>query len=212
MYLSLIILLLKGIVIGIAVSAPVGAVAILCVRRAAVQGLMVALVTGLGAVTADMVFAILAGMFSAYMTPFVAHYGLWMRLIGGAVMVGMGVATWRKSAQNIAPESNRLNHGQAFLSAFVITITNPFTVIGFTAIFAAIFGVKNGHTILGHGVNLLGILLGCLLWWGFLAVIAYGLRRHLQAGRVDWLRHIAGALLLIFGVLAILSGFFPINF
>ncbi|MDI9349936.1 MAG: LysE family transporter [Candidatus Symbiobacter sp.] len=214
---SLLTLLIKGLVIGIGVSAPVGPVATLCVRRSLVFGLRLGLFTGAGAVMADLIYAVLARLGSAVLASWVLEYGFWLRLVGGAVMLGMAWVTWRTPNASLVTEPEATSPRSAFLSAFLITALNPFTLVGFTAIFAAMGGAAMGeipprHAWLAHAISLGGILLGCVLWWGLLALGAHGLRRHIDGERLNLLRYGASSLLLIFGLFALVTGALRLNF
>ena len=47
---------IKGLVIGLAIAAPVGPIGVLCIRRTLADGRLVGLLTGMGAATADGVY------------------------------------------------------------------------------------------------------------------------------------------------------------
>ena len=53
--------ILKGIIIGICVSAPVGPIGILCIQRTLTKGKKVGIITGLGATFSDLFYAMIAG-------------------------------------------------------------------------------------------------------------------------------------------------------
>jgi len=61
--------LLKGIVIGFSIAAPVGPIGVLCIRRSLAEGRLVGLATGLGAATADAIYGCLAGFGSRQFQP-----------------------------------------------------------------------------------------------------------------------------------------------
>jgi threonine/homoserine/homoserine lactone efflux protein len=50
-------LLLKGLIIGFAIAAPVGPIGILCIQRSLREGFKVGVLTGMGAATADVSMA-----------------------------------------------------------------------------------------------------------------------------------------------------------
>ena len=58
---STIQLIVKGLLIGIIVSAPMGPVGVLCIQRTMHRGRNVGLVTGLGASLSDLIYAIITG-------------------------------------------------------------------------------------------------------------------------------------------------------
>ena len=49
-------LLVKGLVIGFSIAAPVGPIGVLCIRRTLAEGRLSGLLSGLGAATADAVY------------------------------------------------------------------------------------------------------------------------------------------------------------
>src|SRR4051794_15092310 len=128
-------LFLKGIAIGVAIAAPVGPVAILCIRRTILYGRRYGFASGLGAVTADTIFGTIASFgLVAISEPLFQHQTL-LRFIGAFFLIGLGIATWRRRTETRdEPASGRL--ARAYLSALFLTITNPITIIAFTAIFA----------------------------------------------------------------------------
>ncbi|MFD2265464.1 LysE family translocator [Lacibacterium aquatile] len=201
-------LFLKGLLIGIAVAAPVGPVAVLCIRRALIGGFAVALATGLGAVIADTIFGSLAAFGVAAVSGLLLDHQNALRVIGGLFMLILGALTWRKT------ENKEVTDGAggliaALLSAFALTITNPITIFAFTGIFAAFDIVSHDMSTAGTAVLAVGIALGCAIWWLGLASIATGLRSWVGTHRnLVWLHHLSGGLLLVFGAGTLASLFF----
>ena len=59
--IDLIIYIIKGIIIGIVASAPMGPVGILCIRRTIKKGRIYGLATGAGAALSDVFYALITG-------------------------------------------------------------------------------------------------------------------------------------------------------
>ena len=195
-------LFLKGIAIGIAIAAPVGPVAILCIRRTIFHGRRYGIASGLGAVTADMVFGTIASFgLVAISEPLFAHQTA-LRFIGAFFLLALGIATWRRRAETRDDAvSGRL--ARAYLSALFLTITNPITIFAFTGIFAG-FDVVRGNMSYVQGLDLMaGVLVGTLIWWIGLTMFASLFRKK---GRTEeelpLLHHISGGLLIVFGLAA----------
>ena len=55
------VLLLKGMLVGMIIAVPVGPVGVLCIRRTIFHGRLAGFLSGIGAATADAVFGIIAG-------------------------------------------------------------------------------------------------------------------------------------------------------
>lgn len=85
--------LLKGLVIGFAIVAPVGPIGVLCIRRSLVQGRLYGLFSGLGAAAADAVYGFIAAFGLTVITSFLLDYKLWLQLIGGLFLCYLGMQT-----------------------------------------------------------------------------------------------------------------------
>jgi threonine/homoserine/homoserine lactone efflux protein len=92
----------------------------------------------------------------------------------------------------------------AYASTFLLTLTNPATILSFAAIFAGL-GVGSANDALTAMVLVVGVFLGSALWWFVLSGATGLFRSKLSAGGPRWVNRISGAIIAAFGVLA-LSG------
>jgi threonine/homoserine/homoserine lactone efflux protein len=200
------ILFLKGIAVGLAIAAPVGPVAVLCIRRTIFYGRRYGIASGMGAVIADLLFGAVATFgLVAIARPLLEHQTP-LRFVGGGFLLAMGIATWRKRPppRDSQPSGHLL---RAFLSAFLLTITNPITIFAFTAIFAGFDVVRPGMRHAQSLSLLAGVLLGTVLWWLGLTLFASLFRRRDANEEFGWLYHLSGGLLVFFGLAALGSIF-----
>src|SRR5690349_1539816 len=86
--------LFKGLLLGLAIAAPVGPIGVLCIRRSIADGPRVGFICGLGAAVADMVYALVGGFALATVAPLLARGRLGMAAVGGAFLVYLGVRTF----------------------------------------------------------------------------------------------------------------------
>ena len=83
----------RGLAIGFAIAAPVGAIGLLCIRRTLADGRLVGFVSGLGAATADAFYGAVAALgLTAISSAIVAHQSS-VRLVGGVFLCYLGVRT-----------------------------------------------------------------------------------------------------------------------
>ncbi|HXP30284.1 MAG TPA: LysE family transporter [Stellaceae bacterium] len=156
--------LLKGIVIGIVIALPVGPVGVLCVRRTLFEGPAFGIVSGLGAATADTIYAIVAGFGLTVVREEILAHEHWLGALGGVFLLYLGInALLRHQVPEAEPLGGEALLG-AYASTFALTITNPITILAFAAIFAQL-GVAEGATLADIGALVLGVFLGSLLWW-----------------------------------------------
>ena len=196
-------MLLRGLVIGFSIAAPVGPIGVLCIRRTLADGRAVGFAAGLGAATADALYGAVAGFgLTVVSTALVGQQG-WLRLIGGAFLCWLGARTFlARPAEDAAPVRGSGLLG-AYASTLVLTLTNPMTILSFAAVFAGLgVGAAGG----GYGaaaVLVLGVFAGSALWWLVLSG-AVGLLRHRVTPRgLRWVNRASGTIIAAFGALAL---------
>ena len=131
---------IKGIAVGFSIAAPVGPIGVLTIHRSLKHGPSAGLATGLGAATADAVYGCMAGFGITFVSGILLAWNTPILLAGSLVLCAMGLGMLFKS-QAQAPgmaQERFTNLPSAFFSAFFLTLTNPMTIMAFTAIFAGL--------------------------------------------------------------------------
>lgn len=197
--------LVKGLVIGFSIAAPVGPIGMLCIRRTLGDGRVAGLLSGLGAATADAIYGCIAGFGVVFVSTILLTQQVWLRLVGGVFLCYLGARTFLASPEERISATNPLGLAGIYLSTFFLTLTNPMTIISFAAIFAAL-GVGNTSWSYISAVTLVvGVFVGSALWWLILSSIVSLFRSKLKPGWLKWVNRLSGLVILGFGVLAILS-------
>ena len=197
-------LFFKGVVIGFAIAAPVGPIGVLCIRRTLAEGRVSGLVSGLGAATADALYGAVAALGLTFVTEFLVGGQAWLRLVGGAFLLFLGVRTFlARPAERAAPAARSGLPG-AYASTFFLTLTNPTTILSFAAIFAGlgVAGAASGD-VLSAMLLVLGVFLGSAAWWFVLSGATSLFRTRLSVRGLRWVNRISGTVIAAFGVLAV---------
>jgi threonine/homoserine/homoserine lactone efflux protein len=195
----LIIAFAKGIVIGIVIALPVGPVGMLCVRRTLFEGVSYGLASGVGAASADAIFGIIAGLGLSVLRDWIVSWEDWLGAAGGIYLLYAGLrALAARPAGDPEPLAGERLFG-AFASAFLLTITNPVTVLSFAAIFAKV-GIDPAASYGGIAVLVAGIFTGSALWWLGLALGIAPVRRHAGVTVLRWVNRVSGAILVLSGL------------
>jgi threonine/homoserine/homoserine lactone efflux protein len=199
--------LLRGIVIGFSIAAPVGPIGVLCIRRTLAEGRLSGLVSGLGAATADAAYGCIAGFGLTFISSLLVSQQVSLRLIGGAFLCYLGVRTFlaEPSRQEQAAQAGGNGLVGAYASTFFLTLTNPMTIISFAAIFAGLGLASAGGDYVSAAVLVLGVFVGSALWWLLLSGGVGLFRARLGPHTLRWVNRISGLIIAGFGVLALLS-------
>jgi threonine/homoserine/homoserine lactone efflux protein len=94
-------ILLRGLIIGVSIAAPVGPIGVLCIRRTLANGRTSGLFSGLGAATADACYGSVAAFGLTFISSLLVGQQFWFRLIGGAFLCYLGVKTWMEKPASI---------------------------------------------------------------------------------------------------------------
>jgi threonine/homoserine/homoserine lactone efflux protein len=194
----------RGLVVGFTVAAAVGPISLLTMRRTIAHGRVYGLVSGLGVAAADASYGAVAAFGLTAITAVLVGARTGLALIGGLFLVWIAIRTIRaRPAATAAETDGRPGLAGAFLSIYGLTMTNPMTILSFGAIFAGI-GLGGGGG-LDAALLTLGVFLGSGLWWVALTAVVSLLRDRITPAVLVWVNRVSGAVLLVFGAIAILA-------
>lgn len=172
-----VLLLLKGIIIGLAISAPIGPVGVLVLRRSMLHGFATGLVSGLGAALADGALSAAIALGLASVAGFFDQWVAELKVFGGVFLVAIGWWVWHTSPPHHvkSPPPSRGSVGDV-AAMFVLTLSNPMTILGLTGIFAGLGVLASVDTRFHAAVLVAGVFAGSLGWWVILCTIGKLLR------------------------------------
>ena len=165
-------LIISGLVIGLIVAAPIGPVNLICIRRTLAFGPMNGFMSGLGAAIGDTIFAIVTAFGLTAVAHLIKGYSHYLELVGGAMLVYFGVHTFltkieaRLDDKLASKEKGASTLFRAMASTLALTVTNPATLLGFTAMIAGLGGLAGGHpNFASAAFVVIGVAAGSTLWW-----------------------------------------------
>ncbi|RME65843.1 MAG: hypothetical protein D6782_05435 [Alphaproteobacteria bacterium] len=199
-----------GMMIGVLVAAPIGPVNLIAINRTLKHGVLHGALAGAGAAMGDGVFALLAGFGLKEFTALVMAEQDPLRLVGGTIMIGFAWFVWRAKPRIDKTQAAPEDTPHLITAVFMMTITNPATLMGFTAIFAAWgfsdIGTRSARQIGNGGLMVAGVVLGSAIWWLALSWLISHLRQRITQRIFVTINHLSAALLFVFGVGAIVAG------
>ncbi len=199
--------LLRGLIIGVSIAAPVGPIGLLCIQRTVLQGRASGFVSGLGAATADAVYGSVAGFGLDLVSNFLIDQRIWIHLIGGALLLLLGIKMLltRPAEQVAQPKNTVRGIWWSYLSTFLLTITNPMTILSFVAVFAALGVANSSNDYVSASFTVIGVFLGSALWWLILSSVAGWLRGTLNRTAILWIGRLSAVIIVGFGIVGIVS-------
>jgi threonine/homoserine/homoserine lactone efflux protein len=196
--------IIKGILIGFAMAVPLGPIGIICIRKTLTEGRIRGLVIGMGAATADMFYAAIAAFGLTVISDTLNEHRIWIRLVGGALLLFLGIRTFLAKPKDPKLQINGSSALRSYLTTIFLTLTNPFTIFAFIAVFATL-GLGNGLSYLSATILVVGVFIGSLLWFVILSSGVTFFRKKLDLKGLRWVNKIAGILIIISGIIAIVS-------
>lgn len=193
----------KGMVMGLAIAAPVGPIGVLCMRQTLTYGWRVGMATGLGAASADACYGCVAALGLMAVSQMLLDHQLGIRIFGGlflAYLGGQGMLSVPPSSQPTETEENpeaTRSLWQSYSTTFLLTLTNPATILMFLGIFSG-----QPHLAVSEQSMLLvlGVFLGSSLWWVTLTTVVNLMRQKLSDPLLRWINQGAGLVIFGFGI------------
>jgi threonine/homoserine/homoserine lactone efflux protein len=190
-------------VMGLAVAAPVGPIGLLCIQRTLQEGRAYGLATGLGAATADGLYGLVAAFGLTFISSFFLEQQQWIALLGGFYLCYLGLRIARTAPPDLAPRRCQPGLLRAFVTTFLLTLTNPLTILSFVAIFAGLGLAQRHDNYLEAAILVLGVFCGSAAWWLFLSSGLSLVRTRMNSRAMRWLNRASGAIIIAFGIVAL---------
>ena len=177
----------------------------MCIRRSFTEGRTVGFISGLGVATADAIYGFVAGFGLTFISNFLTHQQVWIRLFGGFLLLGIGMKIfWTRSVKEVGPPkvSGLL---RAYVSTLFVTLTNPVTFLSIAAVFAGLGYTRMDRSLIPIIALVLGVFIGSTLWWLFVSHSIHFFRRKKTDLEWKWVNRISGVLITGFALVILLS-------
>ena len=212
-HITLLDLTVKGLIIGIVASAPMGPVGVLCVQRTLNKGRDYGLVTGLGAAISDFLYALITGVGMSFVVEFIENPRTLyiLQLAGSVLLFGFGYYTSHSRPQLRPTSKNKGTLGHNLFTSFIVTLSNPLIIFLFMALFARFTFVVPEHLwqqLLGY----LSIFLGAMLWWYGLTYIIDKVRASFDLNRIFLINRIIGGVVMTVALLGLIFTLLGLSF
>lgn len=216
--ISILEIVVKGMIIGIVASAPMGPVGVLCVQRTLNKGRAYGFVTGTGAALSDILYALLTGYGLSFIYDIISNQStlFWLQIVGASIMFIFGLHTFRtnpmKNTRNVSRnKSSLLQNG---ITGFFITLSNPTIILLFLGLFTPLNFMLPEQPFFMQCIGYLSIFGGAMLWWFFITYVVSKLRVRFDVRGIRVINRIIGVAVMLgalIGVILISTGVWSLH-
>ena len=202
--------MLKGFLVGICASAPLGPVAILVVQKSLSKGHKSGFVSGLGATVADTTYALIAIFALAIVQRFIDAYQSLILLVGGAILLAVGVSMAfsnpfkNKKRKKRDMTASPKDFGQAVAMAY----SNPGAVFVMFTLFAFFGLAKDAPHTWRVAPIILSVSAGSVTYWFFMSWFISRFSNKISMKTIIWINRITGGIIVVVGIALFGQGLF----
>jgi threonine/homoserine/homoserine lactone efflux protein len=200
-------LFVHGIVIGIALAAPVGPIAFVCIQRSIAHGRLHGIIAGLGIATADAFYAAVTAFGLALISDFLLARQWFFRLFGGLALIAVGLKIFFAPPPEMKVQADGGSLLSDYSTMLALTLANPLTILFFAIIIPGFGAVISGATWINPALFVIGVFAGEMAWWVILCGSIGSMRSYLTQERLHTINRLAGLVIAAFGVVLIASLF-----
>ena len=198
-------LAVRGMLVGIVASAPMGPVGVLTVQRTLNKGRWYGFATGIGAAVSDLIYAMMTGLGMSFVMDFIERPTtvLYFKLLGSILLFFFGAYTYYcKPATPHKSSGKRGSLWHNMFTGFAITASNPLIVFLFLALFARVGFVVPEHPI-EQSIGYIGVLTGAIVWWLILTTALNRLGSRFDMSTISLLNRLLGLLVMVASVVGL---------
>ena len=193
-------LFIHGIIIGIALAAPVGPIAFVCIQRSLANGRLHGIISGLGIATADAFYAAVTAFGLALISDFLLASQWFFRLFGGIALIAVGIRIFFAAPPAVTADPKTESYLADYSTMLAFALANPLTILFFAIIIPGFGVVISGSTWVTPTIFVVGVFLGEVAWWVFLCGTLGSMRSYLTRDRLHLINRLSGLVITAFGV------------
>ncbi len=187
--------------VGLSIAAPVGAIGFLCIQQTTRGGMALGVATGLGAATADMMYGILVALGLKASQSILLSSKAPFTFFGGLFLCYLGVRKFFSTPSLNNTQSIKGGLWKAYGVTFLLTLTNPATILDFIALFTGLNIDVSGYIDSLSFVG--GVFIGSASWWLLLCSVVSAFRKKISAQALCYINYCAGIAIFYFGIYAL---------
>jgi threonine/homoserine/homoserine lactone efflux protein len=203
------IILIKGLIVGIFVSLPSGPAGLYSIRKTLEHGWLTGFISCLGIVTVDLIYASIAGLGMYTIVSFLEVHHTVVGLFGGLFIIFVGIRSFRRKSTR---QANLVIDGlpKFYFKSLIISLTNPLIIIVYMAIFSGIGLTDFSQNHIQSLTLLSGIALGATATWLLISILVNEFRKKIHGDMISSISRISSIILIIIGLVIIIKSIYLI--
>ena len=170
---------IKGIIVGIVITAPIGPVGALVVQRTINEGRATGIISGLGSAVGDAIYATIVAFGLTFISEMLMQREAWVHLTGGIILFVFGLRVYFSKPSQYSENKAQRSRLGIFGSALLLTLSNPMVILSILALFAILGIHKPADYYRTAALLVAGIFTGCTVLWTVLCYVVSHLRGRL---------------------------------
>jgi threonine/homoserine/homoserine lactone efflux protein len=202
-------IIVKGVIIGLFISVPVGPIGMLTMQRTLNKGRSSGIATGLGATTSDLLYTLITLFFLRFVLGFIENYQFIIQIAGSVILIAFGLFIYRSHpAMHKPDEQPSRSLSRDYFSSLGLTLSNPLILFVLIGLFARFDFVTSQSTFVDLMAALVSILAGAALWWTALTCTVSHFRRKLNHSGLRIINRISGSIIIAIAMVSMVLAFF----
>ncbi len=204
----ILLMIIRGLAIGILVSAPMGPIGVLCIQRTLNKGRWSGFFTGLGAALSDMIYCLLTGLGMSFVIDFIETNQNILQIVGSVALLIYGFYLLRKNPAGSlkAPKQKKASYPQDFITGFLFTLSNPLILFLIISFYARFNFLSPDYHYYHYLIGFLFIFVGALLWWFIITFFVNKIRSKFNVRSMWLVNSIIGVVILLMAAFGLISG------
>lgn len=204
----ILLMIIRGLAIGILVSAPMGPIGVLCIQRTLNKGRWSGFFTGLGAALSDIIYCLLTGLGMSFVIDFIETNQSILQIVGSIALLIYGFYLLRKNPAGSlkAPKQKKASYPQDFITGFLFTLSNPLILFLIISFYARFNFLSPDYHYYHYLIGFIFIFVGALLWWFIITLFVNKIRSKFNVRSMWLVNSIIGVVILLMAAFGLISG------
>ena len=196
--------------IGLLISAPMGPIGVLCIRRTLNSGRWSGFFTGIGASISDIIYCLLTGLGLSFITDFITSNQNILQILGSIVLLGFSYYLIKHIPRNeihSQPTSRKkISYTQDFITGFIFTFSNPLIIFLIIGLYARFNFLDSEIDLYQSIIGFISIMIGALLWWFLITRFVDIVRSRFNTHSMVIINRTIGVIIMIMALAGLIMG------